>query len=183
MSRPEASFYLDHVAQMRTAACMTMGRGFDTDHALHLQMYASEMNEYVTATNNNDLPQIADAMGDIITVAAGYALDAGPYAMIQFDSILTMLEAAADRHNIILHGAFLLVHESNMSKLCTAAEIELTRKKYADRGVYLDFKPVPGDLFSVFARNSTDDTPKGKWLKGISYAEPNWAATEIWFQG
>lgn len=176
----ELEFYMKHVKEMREAARLSISSGLDADIGLHTNLYAEELFEHLCACAEDNLEEKADALADILVVACGYVLDAQEHATIDIEKVHQMTQKAADRDGIILHGAFLLVHESNMSKLCTDAQVEPTRLKYAEQGVLVEFKETAGGLWSALAANSTPHAPIGKWLKGVGYHAPNWGSELIW---
>lgn len=176
----EPSFYVSHVRQMREAACLTLSSGIDTDHALHLQLYSEELDEYLLACAEKQLRGKADALADVVVVACGYHLDAGDHARISFKRAIEHAGRAAKAEGINLPGAFLLVHESNMSKLCREDQLEPTRVKYGMQNIDVEFRPAGEGLWSPFALNSNGAIPAGKWLKGVGYHEPEWDKQEVW---
>lgn len=173
-------FYLNHVRQMREAACLSLDSGINADHTLHLQLYAEELDEFLKACAEGDKRAKADALGDVVVVASGYHLDAGEHARINFKRAVEHAALAATVEGINLPGAFLLIHESNMSKLCHEDQLEPTRLKYAAQGIDVEFRPAGEGLWSPFALNSNGAIPAGKWLKGVGYHEPDWSKLEAW---
>jgi predicted HAD superfamily Cof-like phosphohydrolase len=69
----------------------------DKEHNLHYNLLLEELNEYKEAVKNNDIVEIADALGNILYLAFGAVLDHGMQN--------------------ILEDVFNEIHESNMSKL------------------------------------------------------------------
>lgn len=173
-------FYLNHVREMRQAACLTMDSGEQADHLLHMSLYAEELEEFLEACAYMDKRAIADALGDIVVVACGYALDAGQNTKFDVVRAVDHANRAADVNGIMLSGAFLLIHESNMSKLCTEAQATATRLKYADMGIEVEFRDAGNGMWSAFAANDAGKIPRGKWLKGVGFHEPAWDRVEVW---
>lgn len=173
-------FYTDQVRHLRESACMPIGSGINADHALHLRLLTEEQQEYIDGTITMDRRMMADALGDIVVVACGYSVDAEDHALIDVGQTVLLASKAAEAHLINLPGAFMLIYESNMSKLCTEEQRDPTVRKYAELGVELEFRDAGNGLWSVFAANDTAAAPKGKWLKGVGYREPNWESIEIW---
>ncbi len=69
----------------------------DKKHSLHYNLLLEELNEYKEAVENNDVVEVADALGDILYLAFGAVLEHGM------------------QH--IITDVFAEIHESNMSKL------------------------------------------------------------------
>ena len=176
----KTAFYLDKVRQMRVAACMSLNEGLFADHKLHTKLFAEELFEFLTGIAEKSQQDTADALGDILVVACGYVLDAREHAEIDIEEVVRMATKAAQGFDINLPGAFMLIHDSNMSKLCTYEQREPTRLKYAERGIEVEFRDTGTGLWSAFAANSADGIPKGKWLKGVGYHEPAWDRTGVW---
>lgn len=176
----DPTFYLNHVRDMRQAGCLALASGESADHLLHMRLLCEEQGEYVKACADNSQRSKADALGDIVVVACGYQLDAGEHAMIDLQAIIADAERAARRDDINLAGAFLLIHESNMSKLCREDQLEPTRLKYAEQGIEVEFRQAGEGLWSPFAATTNGTIPVGKWLKGSGYHEPDWSREMIW---
>lgn len=176
----DMNFYLDHIRHLRRVGCLTVDSGAACDHALHLGLLVEEQTEYFEAHGSGNLAEKADALADTVTVACGYILDAGDHQKVDMVGVIKQAERAALADRIDLAGAFALVCESNLSKLCTVNQILPTREKYAKLGVELEFRDAGHGLWSAFAANSSGDIPKGKWLKGVGFREPNWKDTWLW---
>lgn len=69
----------------------------DKEHNLHYNLLLEELNEYKEAVKNNDIVEVADALGDILYLAFGAVLEHGMQYKIE--------------------EVFNEIHESNMSKL------------------------------------------------------------------
>ena len=91
-----------------------------------------------------------------------------------------MMEDKARKAGINLRGAFDLVHESNMSKLCTDDDIKPTIEKYKALGVSLEWREVGDGLYSAHTSNETEHAPVGKLMKPISYKKPDWSMRNLW---
>jgi hypothetical protein len=175
-------FYLKHVRDFRSLTGLPLDSGADADHTLHLMLLAEESLEYASA---DDLAGRADALADSLVVACGYLLDAGElHVRIDVAGIIAELERVAIRDGVNLAAAFLLVHESNMSKLIVGErELRATQAKYESIGVPVEFMHVGESTWGpVMAAYCSEDCslPKGKLLKGASYHQPDWSVPEIW---
>lgn len=175
-----AQHYIDQVRQLRRSACMSMDSGQHCNHALHMKLLAEEHSEFMEAHGHEDLRGKADALGDTVTIACGYILDAGQHQLMDMYKVLVICERAATRDRINLMGAFSLVHASNMSKLCTRDQIKPTQERYAELGVTLEWRDAGNGMWSAFAANTIGGIPKGKWLKGVGFTEPRWCESHIW---
>lgn len=147
------------------------------DLDLHLALLAEESNEFLDAKNKRDL---ADALADMVFVAAGGVIDGFP--QFEDDINFTVIPLSKDE-NIDLLRATKTVYVSNMSKLCQRDEIKPTADKYAAIGVAVHFEPVDELDESAGFRCICSETvigedgkeyPKGKLLKSVGYKEPDW---------
>lgn len=123
--------------------------------SLRLDLINEEaISELSTALVNRDLVGVADAIGDALVVIYGAANDCG----LDADAIMA------------------IIHESNMSKLCTSEEdAQLAVSEYAKGGYHgrseqieADYRPAPqmDGCFVVFNKST------GKTLKGPNFFTP-----------
>lgn len=177
----EIDFFLNHVRNFRLMTGLSLDAGADANHALHLSLLVEEMDEFLAA---DTLADRADALADTVTVACGYLLDAGDHCRADVLRIVENCQRTADAWGIDLPGAFLLVHESNMSKLVLGdAELRATLAKYDAEGVGLDVRHVGEQLgIPVMAVYAAQDGryPRGKLLKGATYHQPAWDRVGVW---
>lgn len=176
----KADYYLTKIRHLRRIACLSMDSGESCDHALHLNLLAKEHSNFMEAQAHHDLRGKAGALANVVTVACGYALDAGTAQMMDMNRVMILCERAAERDRINLHGAFALVLNSNVTKLCTREQIAKTQDKYAELGILVEFRESGDDLWSCFAANSVGGIAKGKWLRGSGYTEPTWYERSMW---
>lgn len=112
-----------------------------------VSLITEETKELIEALDKGDLVETADALGDLLYVVLGFALEAG--LKNSFPAI------------------FAEIQRSNLSKTCeTAAEAEATVEKYKAEGVEVYFKEKAKRY--IIYRTSDD-----KVLKGINYSKPN----------
>lgn len=177
----DIDFFLKHVRDFRQMTGLSIDAGADANHALHLSLLVEEMDEYLAAS---DLAERADALADVVTVACGYLLDAGDHCRADVYRIVENCQRSADAWGIDMAGAFLLVHESNMSKLIVGdAELRATLAKYEAEGVGLDIHPMgESNGVPVMAAYAAADGryPRGKLLNGASYHQPAWDRVGVW---
>jgi hypothetical protein len=174
------NFYTPYIALMRSSAKMPMGNGLNANHELHLKLFAEEQLEFYKALLADNRAESADALGDLITVAEGYRADAGDHIRYNTDELIGYCEQMALDLGINIHGAFLLIHESNMTKLCTADQLQESIAKYRDLGVEVATENTTDGRYALFAFNETVHAPMGKWLKGSGYKKPDWSRVDIW---
>lgn len=148
--------YLQRVKEFRNAMGLKQ-----TDQALHDKLFREEKSE------------LADAMADMLFIKAGECIDMGK--LDELERFILTLEAKALLFHINLWGAFSIVYNSNMSKLCASDEIAATTEKYAALGVDVEYREVSDDLYAAYSATDHPDYPRGKLLKSISYQEPDWA--------
>lgn len=169
-----ATFYLEQVKLFRDACGI-----HQVDNDLHLNLLDEESKELALASARNDRAQIADGFADCLVVYCGWELDGNP-PIPYSDWIKTWVDKCRV-FQIDLLPAFEIVHKSNMSKLCTEADIQPTIRKYDALDVEIEWKNPSDGLFAPFAANDTEHAPRGKLLKGIGYQSPGWESTrEQW---
>ena len=177
----DIDFFLRHVREFRSMTGLSLDAGADANHALHLSLLVEEMDEFLAAS---DLAERADALADTVTVACGYLLDAGDHCRVDAAGIVANCQRSADAWGINLPGAFLLVHDSNMSKLIVGrAEMSATIAKYTAQGVQLSFREMgEKDGEPVMAAYAAEDGryPRGKLMKGAAYHSPDWSRESVW---
>lgn len=179
---------LKRVLEMRQAGGLSVFSGLDVDHNLHQRLIADEKKELEDATT---LADRADNHADVLVFQLGYVIDiAGSEAHLFSDSgllweachCIEWCIAKCNEDGINHREAFRLVHESNLSKLVKADEIEDTSLKYGKCNVV--FKEVSNDLFSCFAARTFhyngELIPKGKWLKSTGFFAPRWEEDKSW---
>ncbi|KAL0233194.1 hypothetical protein GEMRC1_011939 [Eukaryota sp. GEM-RC1] len=113
---------------------------------LRKDLIAEEFEEFQEAIRDRSLPDVADAIGDLLYVVYGAAAVLGIDADKVFDQ----------------------VHTSNMSKLCATEEDAVSTVKHY-KEVYerdVDYKPSMNGKWVVFDKNS------GKILKSVSFKTP-----------
>lgn len=179
---------LKRVLEMRQAGGLTVFSGVDVDHALHRRLISDEEREICEAKTIADH---ADNHADVLVFQLGYVLDmANSFDFAEKEPGLWqkaynyvdeyMLKCHVD--GISHREAFRLVHESNLSKLVKADEIEGTSLKYGKCNVV--FHEVSNDLFSCFAaqqfHHNGELIPKGKWLKSTGFFAPRWKEDKSW---
>ena len=171
------TMFIQPVREFREATGLPVG-SVVVDHALHLHLFNEEALEFIMAT---ELADKADAIADMIVIGCDYWLDAGTRMKFNIFQVLQGLEDAAARLGINAIGAFSLVHDSNMSKVCNTHQANLTHTKFRELGIFTIAKQVPGGLWAIYS--DTDDTtyPRGKLLKPVSYFKPKWQGNErLW---
>lgn len=177
----EIDFFLKRVREFRACTGLSLDAGEAADHSLHLALLVEEFDEFLAAETLEDR---ADALADVVTIACGYLLDAGDHCRADVLRIVENCQRTADAWGIDLPGAFLLVHESNMSKLVLGdAELRATLAKYDAEGVGLDVRHVGEQLgIPVMAVYAAQDGryPRGKLLKGATYHQPAWDRVGVW---
>ena len=124
---------------------------------LRMNLILEEVQELQEAHNNNDFPEIIDAMADILYVVYGMGVSYG----------------------VNLDKAFDMVHRSNMSKLCnTEEEAKKTVQWYKEQ---YNQGLSPYDSPDYRAGNETQDywvvfnKNTGKVLKNINYNPVNFS--------
>ena len=170
--------YLEKVKEFRTATGLDAGQPIE----LHDKLIREEWEELFRAAYSLDRAGVADGIADIMVVTCGKYLD-GYTVYREIESEIWKLDDCARAWRINLDAAFQLVHESNMSKLCTTDELKPTMAKYEAIGVTLEIKPVQDGLFAVFSATDHPDYPKGKLLKSVGYHEPDWSGDEWIMEG
>lgn len=177
----DLDFFTQHVRNFRLMTGLSLDAGADADHSLHLALLVEEMDEFIAAESNADR---ADALADIVTIVCGYLLDAGDHCRVNAAGIVANCQRSADAWGINLPGAFLLVHDSNMSKLVVgSAEMSATIAKYTAQGVQLSFREIgEKDGEPVMAAYAAEDGryPRGKLMKGAAYHSPDWSRESVW---
>ena len=115
---------------------------------LRLDLIQEEFNELKEAIQNNDFPEVRDAISDILYVVYG----------------------AGSSFGVNLDEAFRLVHDSNMSKLCKSVEeAEATVAWYMENRETTGYdtpayrKGTDGEYWVVYNEST------GKILKSINY--------------
>lgn len=177
------------VLKMRQAGKLTTFSGDKCNTALHLELIDREMKEGYTSFDS-----YADLITDVFVYRLGWLID-GCYDKEDFEHQINrydskFFEFGKECFDLLKKACavpfhcFRLVHESNMSKLCKADEIEATTLKYGKENI--TFVEVEDGLFSVFAARSfvhdSELLPQGKWLKSASYHAPRWAEDASWQQ-
>jgi hypothetical protein len=168
-----AKYYLQKVKEFRDACGI-----HQIDNELHLNLLNEESMKLALAAAKNDIDQVADAFADLVVVYTGWQIDAEP--PIEYECWLNIMEDKARKAGINLRGTFDLVHESNMTKLCSTEEIQPTIDKYKSLGVELEWREVGDGLWSAHAANDTEHAPRHKLLKPTSYKKPDWSKREQW---
>lgn len=153
--------YLEKVKEFRAATGLDAGQPVE----LHDKLIREELSE------------LADALADSVVVVAGKRAD-GLMSDAEYRHSIGHIMESAYWVGINLEAAFNIVHESNMSKLCTTDELKPTMAKYEELGVTLEIKPVQDGLFAVFSATDHPDYPKGKLLKSVGYHAPDWSGDE-----
>lgn len=175
-------FFTKHVRDFRAATGLALDTGATADHTLHLSLIVEELDEFLEAEALHDK---ADALADTVVVGCGYLLDAGEHCRVNVQRIVENAQRAAIAHGINLAGAFLLVHDSNMSKLIvTEAELSATLAKYSALGVEVEVREVGtgqgGPILAAFCTADCEHAPKGKLLKSSAYHAPDWSRKDVW---
>ncbi len=175
------NYYLSLTSQYRSGAGLSMGKGKDADHALHLRLFAEESNEFLEALAKPHLEEVAKELSDMVVIACGYYLDAGEHAMLSYLSVIDNAHSFAAKNGIDLVGAFALVQKSNLSKLCTPEQIEPTREKYREMGVAVEFRESTPGKWACYCLShdplpGQDQIPAGKQLKGAGFFKPDFEA-------
>ncbi len=111
---------------------------------LRIDLILEELDEFIVASQKQDLVEVADALGDLLYVIYG----------------------AGTAYGIDLEPIFNEIHRSNMSKLWSEADINWNKEKF-DRGELVVDKPYKDTKLSVVKR--TD----GKIIKSPSYSKAN----------
>jgi hypothetical protein len=148
-------------------------------HPLHLSLLVEEFEELAGAQT---LADEADALADIVVIASGYYLDAGPHTTIDAIKMIRHTYKIATHRGINLVGAFNLVHESNMSKVCDYATAIATQAMFAREHQLATYvKEVAAGEWAVYSGQDDKVYPRGKLLKPLSYFKPRWEGTEsVW---
>lgn len=149
---------------------------------LHRKLFDEEQQEFYDAESDAD---VADALADMIFIWCGAMLDLKRPIYRDEEWFWSYVQYQAQIAGINLKGAFDLVYESNMSKLCIHSEIYETIHKYDQIGVLIDFKPVEHELFAAYSAydqtgKDGKEYPEGKLLKSCRYHEPDWSKESVW---
>lgn len=154
--------------------CVGLGQNLPS---LHRALFDEENEEFYDATCDSE---VADALADMIFIWCGALLDLKKPIYRTDEWLWTYVQDQAEIVGIDLRGAFDLVYESNMSKLCTINDIAPTIAKYEALGVTVDFRQISNDLFAVYSDCDHVDYPRGKLLKPVSFKEPDWSREDVW---
>lgn len=138
-------------------------------NTVHECLYASESIELLTATEQHER---ADAFADMAVVMAGHYLDGRPF--YNFENAIEGLNKQAALNGILLSTSFVIVMESNFSKVCSLGFVQLTNEKYSAEGVGLIWVKVSG-MWACFSDDDYPDKQNGKLLKPVTYREPDWS--------
>ena len=164
--------YIEKVREFRNLL------GIKQREAVHAALYQEESSELDTAKT---LALRADGFADCVVVMAGWCID-HPEKMQDWPRFIDDMKQRAWSYGIRLSAAFDIVHKSNMTKICTADEIDDTYYKYFGMGVEVEFTEVSDGLFACYsAKNHTGDLSdfiQGKLLKSVSYKAPDWSGNE-----
>jgi len=157
------------------------GTHWDTK-GLHLELYCEEFIELALAESRVlKIDGIVDTvyvlMGHIVEMVPSQAKSAQNNAF--FDQILESNLRAADALGFDFLQAWDIVHASNLSKICTAENINASLKFYQDLGVNVGSEAVDFGAqkqFRVKVKEASTDIngkshPVGKVLKSIDYTE------------
>lgn len=152
-----------------------------TDRELHKKLFDEEMQEFNDAKTDAD---VADALVDMIFIYSGAMMDVGPiYKTEQW--FWKYINEQANIANVDLEKAFMIVFDSNMSKLMKLGDVESTLSKFAAVSVRVEIKPVGGGLYAAFSAEDQDGDdgihyPKGKLVKSSNYWKPDWTDECRW---
>lgn len=176
----DTEYYLDMVSEFRAATALPMNSGDACNHALHMDLFASENREFLTAETE---AQRADGLADMLVIWAGYQVDGTP--PVPFSLKLREFQAWANHFRINLLGAFQVVHESLMTKVCKAEDVEPTRQKYEALGMEVEFRETVDGRYGCFCVKDPhgalgEVTPPGKLLKPTCYRSPDWVDDTRW---
>lgn len=169
-------FFTKHVRDFRAATGLAMDSGDAANHTLHLSLVVEELDEFLEA---EQLHQKADALADTVVIGCGYLLDAGEHARINVPRLVENAQRSALANGINLAGAFLLVHDSNMSKLIvTDEELRTTLEKYRALGVEVDVREVgTGQYGPILAAFCAADCERTRPRASCSRAAPTMSLT------
>lgn len=155
--------YLEKVKEFRAATGLDAGQPVELHNALIRE----------------ELAELADALADSVVVWCGKCADGWiDHGLLELE--ICAISRAAAEAGVHLDAAFNIVHESNMSKLCTPGEIEPTRSKYNALGVAVEFRQVSDNLFGCYSLGGHPGYPKGKLLKSVGYHAPRWNESDAW---
>lgn len=138
-----------------------------------------------TVVTREAAQDIADALADMIFIYLGYVADHGA-DIIPANWVMDGIQKTATNYNIDLLRAFNLVYDSNMSKLCTTGEFDVTIAKYAKEGIEVEFREIPAEpgRYAVYCvHDPAGNLPKGKLLKPVGYFKPQWIEDTSWYIG
>lgn len=154
---------------------------YQTDRELHKKLFDEEMQKFHDAKTDAD---VADALVDMVFIYSGAMADVGPiYKTEQW--FWKYINEQANIAGVDLEKAFMIVFDSNMSKLMKLSDVEPTLRKFLNFGVQVEIKPVEGGLYTAFSAEDQDGDdgvhyPKGKLVKSSNYWKPDWTDESLW---
>lgn len=144
----------------------------DQPFELHWNMFQSEQKEFYDAENDH---KAIDGICDSMFVWLGCKIDRGQDIYLNEDWLFSWASHSASVIGADLWNAFNLVYKSNMSKLCTDAEIQPTIDKYESLGVSVIMRETESGLWACYSDSDHPDYPCGKLLKSVGFKEPDWS--------
>lgn len=178
------SFLVDQIAEFRQTFELTINapgeQGYlSTNVELHDALHLEEFKELAYAPN--DVERI-DALGDMMYVIVGRLVEAGVRCLedaqahfpqsIDWINYLVTLGADILGDDCAMYHVFKLIHESNMTKTCTYAQIVENQAHYQKEDIVLDVEHKGLNCYILKTRFDYPDKKlkKGKVIKNIHYS-------------
>lgn len=152
---------------------------------------ASEKPDFKThkAVILEELKEAADGLTDSIVTISGLLVDyplsgAAHSKEVALKHIQGLIEAMQDI-GFDPYACVDKVQAANMSKVCTADNVEKTEEKYSALGVKTFRRELSSGFFGVFCAEDVTGVdgkfyPANKLLKSIDWFEPNWSNYREW---
>lgn len=171
--------YITQVHRYRVLSGEPLGSGSRADHDAHISGIMSSLDRVLSSRTMED---VAEALAEMVILAAGYKLDAGQYPLITPEEIFEKAEFFADTFGINLLEAFDKVHASRMSAFVIGMdEMNETVAKYKEQGIEITTKTVetmgPISTFAVYAAYDGKH-PAGTLLPGSRFVPVDWSVGE-----